>query len=80
MASHVLFIRDPDSLPVEVGTISQGISVQATCAVFMLLAWLAVLLRFYSRGVLMRNIGADDYGVLLASVSDTNFEQSYCSC
>ena len=58
----------PDALPVKVGTHGQGVSVQVTCGVFMALAWISVLLRLYTRGILVRNIGADDYWILLAAV------------
>jgi hypothetical protein len=42
--------------------------VQVTCGVFMALSWITVLLRLYTRGVLVRNIGADDLWILLAAV------------
>lgn len=77
MASRVaLYTRDtteppipPDALPVRVGSEAQGLSVQITCIVFMSLSWITVLFRFYTRGVLVRNIGADDWCVLSSAVS-----------
>jgi hypothetical protein len=56
------------TLPVKVGTFQQGVSVQATCGVFLGLAWITVLMRLYTRGILVRNIGMDDVWILLAVV------------
>ncbi|KIW08155.1 uncharacterized protein PV09_01088 [Verruconis gallopava] len=69
-----------DALPVKVGTYEQGISVQVTCGVFMSLSWIAVILRFYTRGVLVRNIGADDIWILLAVIFFTVYNVSCIVC
>ena len=77
MATHFLSARlEPatgpipaDALPVRVGTFQQGVSVQATCGVFLALSWITVMLRLYTRGVLVHNIGSDDWWILLAVVS-----------
>lgn len=46
----------------------QRVSIVVPCVVFLVLSWITVLLRLYTRGVLVRAYGWDDFSMLLAAV------------
>jgi len=56
------------AVPIEKASRAQGLSIVIPAFVFLALAWLAVLLRFWTRVIVVRAVGWDDWTMGLSAV------------